>query len=456
MKRGKKAERDTALWLNDEQESLLVEHKRRIKQQEEQRREHDHQEEQQRERKRRKEQQRAVEVVDALSGLGEQRRRSRAQCPTEQEGWQEEQKRVRSQEDPQRVKRERWLEEQRRGRKRWEAQYSKFSYLAKKAMNPKISACFPFPELDKDDKQLVERWCQPSRSNLDWKSLMEGKSRDGELGRLLSARSAEKIATDFYRSYGKMVEDISITQLDENNNPDWRDYDLNVDGWHIDVKNSRKSRNSEDRYTEYCIPRFKTGRRTNQEVRIAGVFSPYLWAFELLDKPVDHHQDREIQFLGETTIEKQQALKREFSDDDLVVDFAESNRSNKYFLPPWVFDYPEYVYTERDKVRKELKCLSDLILLKDRFNLIPVAIAVGIDLAEILDKEDLAHWEWSFLNQLRNRIEKYGLLLPFLFLTILKHFLYMATLPQIGYDFKPEEYRKFFFYEDDNPRAIAL
>ena len=130
-------------------------------------------------------------------------------------------------------------------------------------------------------------------------------------------------------------------------------------------------------------------------MRIAGVFSPYLWAFELLDEPIEHHQDREIQFLGETTLEKQQALKSEFNDNDLVVDFAEPNRSHKYFLPPWVFDYPKYVYTERDKARKELKCFPNLTLLKDEFNLIPVVIAAGIDLTEILDNEALEHWEWS-------------------------------------------------------------
>ena len=395
MKRGRKAERDTVLWLNDKQVSLLVEYKRRIKRQGEQQREHKRQEELRRakeaEETREKEKDRLFEAVKA---------------------------RAESNARP---------EKERKRREEQQREWRRFSNLSEKAMNPKVSACFPLPKLDEDDIRLVEEWNQSPQNNLDRKSLIEGESKDWELGRLLSARSAEKIATDFYQSHGKTVEDISITQIDENNNPDWRDYDLNVDGCHIDVKNSRKSRNSEDRYTEYCIPRFKTGRRTNQEVRIAGVFSPYLWAFELLDEPIEHHQDREIQFLGETTLEKQQALKSEFNDNDLVIDFAEPNRSNKYFLPPWVFDYPKYVYTERDKARKELKCFPNLTLLKDEFNLIPVAIAADIDLTEILNNEALEHWEWSFLNQLRNRIEKYGLLLPFLFLTILKHFLYMAT-----------------------------
>ena len=67
-----------------------------------------------------------------------------------------------------------------------------------------------------------------------------------------------------------------------------------------------------------------------------------------------------------------------------------------------------------------------LTLLKEattKRNLIPVAIAAGIDLTEILNKKDLGCWEWSFLEQLNNRIEEYGLSLPFLFLTILSHFL---------------------------------
>ena len=466
MKRGRKAERDTALWLNDEQESLLEEHKRRIKQQGEQRRT---EQERCRTEQRRVEQQRSKEAEEAREKEKDrlfEAIKARAESNTRLERerkQQDEQRRAereKQQDEQRRADQEKQQDEQRRERKRQEDQkrkWRRFSNLSEKAMNPKVNACFPLPKLNEDDIRLIEEWNQSPQNNLDRKSLIEGESKDWELGRLLSARSAEKIATDFYQSYGKTVEDISITQIDENNNsenPDWKDYDLNVDGCLIDVKNSRKSRNSEDRYTEYCIPRFKTGRRTNQEVRIAGVFSPYLWAFELLDKPVDHHQNREIQFLGETNLEKQQALKREFSDDDLVVDFSESNRSNKYFLPPWVFDYPEYVYTERDKARKELKCFPNLTLLKDRSDVIPVAIAAGIDVMEILDKGALEHWEWSFLNQLSDRIEEYGLLLPFLFLTILKHFLYMATLPKTGSDFKPEDYRKFLFYEGSNSLDI--
>ena len=253
------------------------------------------------------------------------------------------------------------------------------------------------------------------------------------------------------RNYGKEVKDISITQINENNNSNWRNYDLDVDGLPIDVKNSRESQHSKDRYTEHCIPKFKYSR-ANQEVTIAGVFSPYLWALELL--PTEPRVDAKIQFLGETTRAKQEALKKEFS---RLIHFESPNPTINYLLPPWVFDYPEYVYTERNKALKELEGFSNPALLKDESNLIPVAIAAGIDLTKILDKEALDHWEWCFLDQLRNRIERRGLSLPFLFLSILEHFLdmAMAASPKIVSDFKPEKYREFLFCkEPDKPLGI--
>ena len=81
--------------------------------------------------------------------------------------------------------------------------------------------------------------------------------------------------------------------------------------------------------------------------------------------------------------------------------------------------------------------------------------AAGIDLTEILGNEVSDNWEQSFLNQLRNRIEKYGLSLPFLFLTILEHFLCMATSSKTVSNFEPDGYRRFLFYKEfDKPLGI--
>ena len=323
----------------------------------------------------------------------------------------------------------------------------RFSDLSEKAMNPNVRVRFPCPGPNERDIKLVGKWCKPPRNNLDRTSLIEADSEDKrKLNRLLSARLAEKVAMDFYQNYGKTVEDISITQIYENSKPDWEDYDLNVDGLPIDVKNSRESQHSKDRYTEHCIPQFKRIKRSriNREVIISGVFSPYLPLPKLLI-PTKSQRDGRILFLGETTREKRQALKNEFNDS---IDFAEPNPESKYFFPPWMFDYPKYVYTERDKALGELKGFPNFAFLKEatfEFNLIPVTIAAGIDLTAILDNGTLAPWEWGFLNQLRNRMGKYGLSLPFLFLTILEHFLNMADPSKTAPDFKPDKYRKFLF-----------
>ncbi len=329
-----------------------------------------------------------------------------------------------------------------------------FFDLSAKAMNPNVETCYSLPKLDENDLRLVEKWHDLRWNSLDRTSLINTKNTDWELGRLFSARSAEKVAADFYQHYRKKVTDISITQIDENSKSEWEKYDLNVDGLPIDVKNSRRSRNSPDRYTKHCVPKFKHNRK-GQDVIIAGVFSPYLQVYELLGKPEPYRKYREIQFLGETTQKSLQTLKNEFND---LVDFVDLNSESEYFLPPWVFDYPEYVYTERNEALKVLKNFSNLDSLKGapfKFNLYPVSITVGIDLTEILGNEASEEWEQRFLNQLRGRIDKYGLSLPFLFLTILAHFLDMAASSKTVSDFKPNKYRKFLFYEEpDKPLGI--
>ena len=329
----------------------------------------------------------------------------------------------------------------------------RFSDLSVKAMNPNVQTCFSLPKLDEDDLLLVEKWHKLRWNSLDRTSLINTKNANWELGRLFSARSAEKVAADFYRHCRKKVADISITQIDKNSKSEWDKYDLNVDGFPIDVKNSRRSRNSPDRYTRHCIPKFKHSRKA-QQVIIAGVFSPYLQVYELLSEPESYRKYRTIQFLGETTQKGLQALNNEFKD---LVYFAEPNPASEYFLPPWVFDYPEYVYTERNEARKELKNFPNLDLLLDsfEFNLIPVSIAAGIHPTKILGNKSLEEWEQSFLKKLRSQIEKYGLSLPFLFLTILTHFLNMAHSPKTSSDFEPDRYRKFLFYKgSDNPLGI--
>ena len=156
-----------------------------------------------------------------------------------------------------------------------------FANLSARAMNPNVETCYPLPKLDDRDMHLVEKWHHLSRNSLDRLSLIKAESKDWELGRLLSARSAEKVAADFYQHYGKKVKDISIKQIDKNSKSEWEKYDLEVGNIPIDVKNSRRSRNSPDRYTKHCVPKFKHSRK-GQDVIIAGFFFSLLTGIRVI------------------------------------------------------------------------------------------------------------------------------------------------------------------------------
>ena len=132
-------------------------------------------------------------------------------------------------------------------------------------------------------------------------------------------------------------------------------------------------------------------------------------------------------------------------------DGGKFNPTGEYLLPPWVFEYPKYVYTERNKTLTELKDFPNLDSLKEgifEFNLIPVCIAAGIDLTHILGSKASEKWEQRFLNQLRNLVEKDELSLPFLFLTILANFCDMAMCSKKVSDFNPDKYRRFLFCKE--------
>ena len=92
----------------------------------------------------------------------------------------------------------------------------RFSDLSAKAMSATVATSFLQPQLGKEDIKLVGAWCEPQQNDLDSKSVIKAWGREKlTLGRLLSARSAEKVAADFYRNYGKKVKDIAITQINE-------------------------------------------------------------------------------------------------------------------------------------------------------------------------------------------------------------------------------------------------
>ena len=123
-----------------------------------------------------------------------------------------------------------------------------------------------------------------------------------------------------------------------------------------------------------------------------------------------------------------------------------------------MFEYPNYVYTERNKALNDFKDFSKIAKSTNTpfgKGLIPVAIASGADLAMVLNQNALDSRERTFLDQLCDRIEKCGLSLPIVFLTVLAHFLDIAASSKSDSNFQPNKYRKFLFCEDtDRPLGI--
>ena len=189
--------------------------------------------------------------------------------------------------------------------------------------------------------------------------------------------------------------------------------------------------------------------RKNQVVTLAGVFSPYLSARGILQPP-ESSEDLRVTILGETNRTQLEKLREEF---DSLVEFDGGTPMSGKFLPPWVFEYPGYVYTKRDKALNDFKAFCNIAksrCLPFQRNLVPVAIASGTELAGMFNHNAMDCWERTFLNQLCNRIEKFGLSLPCVFLTVLDNFLGMVASFKSASDFNSDRYRDFLICENPN------
>lgn len=144
-----------------------------------------------------------------------------------------------------------------------------------------LTASVP-PTLSQADLRLVLHWApkKPRQTDQLDTSVARASLGDVEFTKLCSARYAELVASEYLRSLGMTVHDVSLTQL-ETGKEDWRTHDLLADGLPVDVKNARQSFSDPSRYSEYLIPRFKETRISGDAVTILGVLSHYLTADQL-------------------------------------------------------------------------------------------------------------------------------------------------------------------------------
>lgn len=281
----------------------------------------------------------------------------------------------------------------------------------------------------------------------DWAN--EEKNNDYTMARMISARTAEKLAIQFYQSLGFEVNDVSIKQpiKASNNLPvnitddscDWKLYDLLLNGEiSIDVKNARTPLNSKVTYVEHCVSRFKKNRN-NEDVIIAGVLSPYI-KLDDIQKPCNISCEANIKYLGETTIANFIKLEERFSKRFLKLSFNAMN-----FIPRWMFEFPEKFYATRNQQRSILQQVAieqmpTIALCEEKgINPIPAYLSSGINLPDVW-KTDLRDWQIDFYNRICPR-DNAVVTMPVLFLSLLVHFLEAVTNNEKWKEYEPKKYR---------------
>ena len=264
------------------------------------------------------------------------------------------------------------------------------------------------------------------------------KSNEIKAAQMISARGAEKLVIRFYQALGYQVEDISIHQVTQQSQT-WTLGDIRLDSKYLlDVKNSRKSVNSKS-YSEFCVPQLKESR--GNDVKIVGVLSPYLQKQYMEGRGNPRFHVNNPQVLGAFDKAKLSELETIFSDRFISINMPRGSDTNKY-LPPWLFDYDERFYNQQYEILTELQNLhyqdipswEDISLVTQNF--IPLFVAAKRPLPRSW-VNNLPHWQVNFINSLIN-LPTERITLPYLFLSILRHFLSMLSYR--GGDYSPQRY----------------
>ncbi len=294
--------------------------------------------------------------------------------------------------------------------------------------------------INEKDKELAKTWMSS-----------DAEFYEQVLAKMLSARGAERFAIKVYKSFGFEVEDISIKQLDKQG--DWQSHDLLLDNKiSVDIKNARQAGYTLDKdfenkykYSEFCVPRFKLNRSSN-EVIIAGVFSPHL-NLEYITSPTKiYFQIPRLTFIGEIKESELKAIEKHFSKyfDAITV----PRGSEEKYLPPWLFDYPvDKFYFQQEQAIKQLRELEssqlpdwDAIEMLN-INPFPLCLAAKVFLPNSWNT-CLKMWEQVFISRLQEILAP-RITLPYLFLTILAHFIDM--LRRKDNSFHPSKYSRLLY-----------
>lgn len=176
-------------------------------------------------------------------------------------------------------------------------------------------------ELGDDDLRLVSRWPRSP-----------GKTTDGEMKRLGSARLGEKAAISYYGGLGRQVEDVSIQDLETEERQDWVTHDLRVDGRPLDVKNSRCVR--DDRFTEHY---WKSPKYWKSPTQTEGEEMPIVGVVAVEESDVS-------MVLGELRRSELEHFAREVAGHAEGPRIGIEVRRDDWFVPGWLLEYPDRHY----------------------------------------------------------------------------------------------------------------
>lgn len=331
--------------------------------------------------------------------------------------------------------------------------------LSKAAVGKTIECIVEHPKLTDIDVRVALTWGNYSHLARDKESLTtlisQGSRRQSEdIGRLLSARAAELAVTAFYRNYGFTVEDISVQQATNRKSSDWKTYDLKINNYPVDVKNCRRSEQNENIYVEHWISKFKYNPQGNK-VALVGVLSPYLSPYCIIEPQTSLYSISPL-ILGVTRWDRLVALKIFEKSGVLQIDLG----SSASFLPPWVFEFGSIFYKMRDEL---IACIQQIdmpaydvwkylhteMLASSGVDqsIAPMLIASGISLTNYWDQKTFRAWELDFIQRIHSWRNQVGLSLPYLYCTVLTHFLETVTSDHAPETYSPKKYRRLLFFD---------
>ena len=307
-----------------------------------------------------------------------------------------------------------------------------------------------------DDLRLAVQWMNPPIAKKEEpadqikKTLERGLTIEklDELNRVLSARAAELAAKRYFSDLGYQPEDVSILQLNDPSDQRWKWFDIKCGDLAIDVKNARASKHNNKVFAEQCVNKFKeiweTGK--NREVKIAGVFSQHRKLADLMNQN-KWARDRNIQVLGLASYSKLERLTKRYRiPGKFELSFHRDYLENKSFLPPWVYDYPPVAYRKRvEAIAKLQKIKQPIYELAQEAGFTPLPFIFLLENPPIDDLK-IPGWQLSLAREFCSLSVEDRLSLPQIYLTVLRHFILIATGEQqetIGYE--PAQYKAILF-----------